>query len=109
MADRIRSKAAERTAAARLEELAGEKLKVRIVVPTGTLMRQWAQALREFPRDSLGGEERRRDIGMRGSGHTAPADRKYLIYVVNSARYELARQILAELRQGDTVFLIADE
>ncbi|MCI8515352.1 MAG: DEAD/DEAH box helicase [Hungatella sp.] len=97
------------TAAARLEELAGEKLKVRIVVPTGALMRQWAQALREFPRDSLGGEERRRDIGMRGSGHTAPADRKYLIYVVNSARYELARQILAELRQGDTVFLIADE
>lgn len=97
------------TAAARLEDLAGEKLKVRIVVPTGALMRQWAQALREFSKEGQKGEERRRDIGMRGCGHRAPSDRKYLIYVINSARYQLARQILEELRQGDTVFLIADE
>ena len=32
-----------------------------------------------------------------------------MIYVINSARYELARKILAELRGGEAVLLIADE
>lgn len=32
-----------------------------------------------------------------------------MIYVINSARYELARQILAELKNGYAVLLIADE
>ena len=35
-------------AAVRLEEALGQKLFVKIVVPTGSLLRQWNQALREF-------------------------------------------------------------
>ena len=49
------------------------------------------------------------DIGLCGGGRKASAEHKYMIYVVNSARYTLARQILANLRQGRPVFLIADE
>ena len=36
-------------AAYRLQETLPCELKVKIVVPTGALMRQWNQALREFP------------------------------------------------------------
>lgn len=101
------------TAAARLEYLVGTKLHVKIVVPTGALMRQWEQAVRNFWKDIRGdwdpdrGEGKR--IGLRGNGHNDPEDCPYMIYVINSARYQLARQILKELRQGETVFLIADE
>ena len=131
-------------AAYQLEETLPCELKVKIVVPTGALMRQWNQALREFlaaagdgdcggadpggSRDgggagdcagkrgagngagSGGAEPSARDeIGMRGSGFKMPADRRYMIYVINSARYELARQILSDLKEGCAVLLIADE
>lgn len=101
------------TAADRLEKLLGQELHVKIVVPTGALMRQWDRALREHLISSYG--EKRPPasmhglIGLRGSGHQADPDCRYMIYVINSARYELARQILAELRRGDAVLLIADE
>lgn len=93
------------TAAARLEYLTGQKLHVKIVVPTGTLMRQWSKAVKEFLQAFVGEEL----VGLRGGGYKSSPDRRYMIYVINSARYELARQILAELRRGDFVFLIADE
>lgn len=125
------------TAAARLEKMLAQDLHVKIVVPTGALMRQWDRALREFltdhqtssdeecpPRqhmdqgmpsgDTLSGKERpsrsfRGLIGLRGGGCKSEPDLKYMIYVINSARYELARQILAEIREGEAVLLIADE
>lgn len=124
------------TAAARLEKRLDQDLHVKIVVPTGALMRQWDRALREFPTDcdTLPSEAcpSRRDmdygkpsggdgsagtparslrglIGLRGGGYKAEPDCKYMIYVINSARYELARQILAEIRRGEAVLLIADE
>ncbi len=85
-------------------------LRIKIVVPTGGLMRQWYGALREFlserEEDSI---SLRKKIGLRGGGRKDPEDRKYMIYVINSARYELARRILSELQRGETVFLIADE
>lgn len=97
-------------AAACLEDLAGERLRVRIVVPTNALMRQWSQALKEFFREVYGSENgAKRRFGLRGGGYKDSPDCQYMIYVVNSARYELARQVLAELRRGETVFLIADE
>ncbi len=119
-------------AAYRLQETLPCELKVKIVVPTGALMRQWNQALREFPAavpkggenlngrngaepDARGGIDMRGgigmwdDIGMRGSGFKTPADRRYMIYVINSARYELARQIISDLKSGSAVLLIADE
>lgn len=103
------------TVARRLEKTLDGKLHVKIVVPTAALMRQWNRELRQFLANSdFSGESMalgslQGEIGMRGGGCKDSADRKYMIYVINSARYELARQILAELRRGEAVFLIADE
>lgn len=86
----------------RLDHRLHGNLRVRIVVPTSALMRQWNRALQEYLNI-------RSDIGLRGAGSKSTPDRKYMIYVINSARYELARQILSEVRQGENVLLIADE
>jgi len=103
-------------AAGKLEKALGRRLYVKIVVPTGALMQQWYKALREYLPDSReeDGEpgesgHLRRKIGLRGSGRKDPPGRRYMIYVINSARYELARQILSQLRDGLAVLLIADE
>lgn len=107
------------TAARRLEKTLDQKLHIKIVVPTGALMRQWNRDLREFlsvpapcmdsGRLKNAGEAFRDKIGMRGGGFKSSTDCQYMIYVINSARYELARQILSELKKGDAVLLIADE
>ena len=98
------------TAMSRLERQLGGRLRVKIVVPTGALMRQWKQALQEHLTDGLQIQTAvRSGIGLRGAGFKCASDCKYMIYVINSARYELARQILGELRQGENVLLIADE
>lgn len=94
------------TAASELEKREGPSLRVKIVVPTAALMKQWSSALQMWNENA---PEMQRAIGLRGGGGNTPADRKYMIYVVNSARYELARQILEELRGGKKVLLIADE
>lgn len=95
----------------RLQKEQNNRLKVKIVVPTGALMRQWNLALRDFLTAAGDSDpaSMRNEIGMRGSGYKMPADRRYMIYVINSARYELARQILSDLENGDSVLLIADE
>ncbi len=97
----------------RLDEQHEGRLRVKIVVPTKELMRQWERTLREFLKEEGGVEIKDRsfsgNIGLRGGGRKGRTDCKYMIYVINSARYELARQILTELRGGERVFLIADE
>ena len=95
------------TAIARLEQQLGQKLQVRIVVPTAALMRQWNRDLREFLSHTC--KDFRKEIGMRGGGTRPGPICHYMIYVINSARYELARQILAELKRGEMVLMIADE
>lgn len=101
------------TAADRLEQMAEAELRVRIVVPTATLMWQWHHTLRDFcdkkyARQDVGRESGKL-IGLRGAGYRDASNCRYMIYVINSARYELARQILSELREGKAVLLIADE
>lgn len=93
------------TAADRLSQRTDLDLRVKIVVPTGTLLHQWNRALRTF----LHEKGLQKQIGLRGCGYKSPIDCSYMIYVINSARYELARQILSELREGKSVLLIADE
>lgn len=101
------------TAVSRLEQQLGQQLRVKIVVPTSTLMRQWNRTLLEFlsrsHKERISALELRKEIGMRGGGARPGPIRHYMIYVINSARYELARQILTELKRGEMVFLIADE
>lgn len=93
------------TAADRLSQRTDLDLRVKIVVPTGALMHQWNRALRAF----LGKKDTHAQIGLRGGGYKSSPDCDYMIYVINSARYELARQILSELREGKSILLIADE
>lgn len=93
------------TAADRLSQRADLDLHVKIVVPTGTLLHQWNRTLRAF----LNEKGIQKQIGLRGGGYKSSPDCDYMIYVINSARYELARQILSELRAGKSVLLIADE
>lgn len=76
----------------KLRQACEEDLWVAIVVPTRALMMQWSRLLQS-----------------RFWEEDVPASPAYRIYVVNSARYQLARRILAKLRDGETVFLIADE
>ncbi|NBJ91790.1 DEAD/DEAH box helicase [Parablautia muri] len=101
------------TAAQRLEKRLSQNLHVKIVVPTSALMRQWHRDLTEFLSDSPKGNapasNLHKEIGLRGGGFKASPDCKYMIYVINSARYELARQILTELKRGEAILLIADE
>ncbi|MEY8427470.1 DEAD/DEAH box helicase family protein [Lachnospiraceae bacterium 46-15] len=53
-------------AAARLEKQQNRSLRVKIVVPTAALMRQWNRALREFLEDSGRDSEEWGEIGLRG-------------------------------------------
>lgn len=94
-------------AIARLENrLAAEHagaLKIKIVVPKVFLAHQWAQNLQKelsVPR---------KDIGLYCGTHKDLPTRKYMIYVVNSARYALSRHILADNQNGCPILLIADE
>ena len=89
-------------AADQLEQHLGQMLFVRIVVPTSALLRQWHNSLKSHL-ETYGKRETNARIGIRGSGHKSSSDCKYMIYVINSARYELARQLLAELRDGKSV------
>lgn len=101
------------TAVQRLEKRLSQNLHVKIVVPTSALMRQWHRDLKEFlsnsPKENPPASTLHKEIGLRGGGFKASPDCKYMIYVINSARYELARQILTELKRGEAVLLIADE
>lgn len=89
-----------------LKNYGSGRLRVKVVVPGKSLLSQWRHALEELlcdnSHDSL-------SIGICGGGQNTQAEQQYMIYVINSARYRLARQILHELKDGYTVLLIADE
>lgn len=97
------------TAADRLSRRTDLDLRVKIVVPTSALMHQWNRALKAFLIQKGVQKNAQQLIGLRGGGYRPSPDCRYMIYVINSARYELARQILSELRGGKSVLLIADE
>jgi DNA or RNA helicases of superfamily II len=79
------------------------ELKVKIVVPKVFLVNQWVKSLQE---DLAVSHD---DIGIYYGMHKDPSTRKYMVYVVNSARYTLARHLLADYQQGSSILLIADE
>ena len=78
-------------------------LRVRIVVPTIPLANQWYQSLlhnasceEELP-------------GVIGGGSCEDSSRRFLIYIVNTARTTLSKHILKDLALNHHVFLICDE
>lgn len=91
------------TAAQQLNRKLRQNLRVKIVVPTKALQRQWEQALKTYFFVSPG------EISLMGGGHSAVSGRPYTICLIQSARYQLARQILGELREGRNVLMLADE
>ncbi|MCI8895502.1 MAG: DEAD/DEAH box helicase family protein [Lachnospiraceae bacterium] len=86
-----------------------DRLRVKVVVPKKSLLPQWKQALAALKTSCRSGKAGQPGIGICGGGRTSPSEADYMLYVINSARYRLARQILWELREGYTVLLIADE
>ena len=78
-------------------------LYIRIVVPTIPLAEQWKQAL-------IRSAEEEADLpGFFGGMRKDPADRRYMIYIINSARFGLSRHIRADLAVHRHVLLIVDE
>jgi superfamily II DNA or RNA helicase len=78
-------------------------LKIKIIVPKIFLANQWLKVLRS---DFGIAEE---DIGIFSGLRKDPTNRKYMIYVINTARYNLTNHILEDFKKGISVFLIADE
>ncbi|MHB8072261.1 DEAD/DEAH box helicase [Desulfosporosinus fructosivorans] len=78
-------------------------LKIKIVVPKVFLANQWAKSLQDDLAVS------KDNIGVYFGLHKDPPSRKYMIYVVNSARATLSQHILDDYYQGSSIFLIADE
>lgn len=87
------------------EQIGMSHLRIKIVVPTSSLLTQWASSILNF----FDGSISRRDIGLYYSGRRDTPDRPFMIYVINSARYSIARHIIKDFEDGYTVFLIADE
>ena len=107
---------------ARKLEQEGKKLRVRIVVPTNWLARQWKSVLEEQLEEiseavwtsedtPAGWQERiyREGVSILGGGRKDPCSRACTIYVVNSARYTITRHIKEDILAGYEVLLIADE
>ncbi len=81
----------------------GKRLKICIVVPKTFLLKHWREAfLRE-------GVAVRNDTGVYCGSHKDNPSRSVMIYLLNSARYTLARRVLADIRAGWNVLLIVDE
>jgi len=78
-------------------------LKVKIVVPKNFLMYQWHGMLMA----ELG--FLREDIGFFSGTHKSTPDKQVMLYVINSARNVLARQIVEDTTLGHKVLLVADE
>ena len=78
-------------------------LKIKIVVPKVFLANQWVKSLQEDLAVA------KAEIGVYSGLHKDPPTRKYMIYVVNSARYTLSRHLLDDYHNGNSILLIADE
>ncbi len=81
----------------------GETLSVRVVLPKTFLLAQWRAV---FLRENV---FERSEIGLWGGGRKDAPSRPGTLYVLNSARYALARHILADIQSGRHVLLIVDE
>ncbi len=93
---------AARLLQAKLEN-SGKRLKICVVVPKTFLLKHWRDALlRE-------GVAVRSDIGLYCGSRKDDHSRRVMIYLLNSARYTLARRILENIRAGWNVLLIVDE
>ena len=81
-------------------------LRVMIIVPTIPLALQWGTVLRRwFPKLTHGSKS----LGYYYGEVKSSPDCRFMVYVINSARYSLARHAHHALKAGNRVLLIADE
>ena len=93
-------------AMAKLREQYQDQLRIRIVVPTITLARQWLKELiRFFPEMEFAWKT----IGFYYGQVKSDPDRQIMIYVINSARSVLSAHILQDMNHNKHVFLVCDE
>jgi len=78
-------------------------LRVKIIVPKIFLAGQWLNALI----DALGAK--RGEIGLYYGNIKENENRKYMIYVLNSARYSISSHIINDYKNNCRVMLICDE
>ncbi|MDY6391979.1 MAG: DEAD/DEAH box helicase [Bacilli bacterium] len=78
-----------------------ENTRIKIVVPTVALAKQWKKDILSFGLAERVGE-------WHGDKHSA-GDMRFMIYVCDSARYALCSHALRDMREGKSVFLICDE
>ena len=88
-----------------IEKYGRDRLRIKIIVPTASLLTQWTSAILTF----FDGAVTRRDIGIYYSGHKSAPEHLFMVYVINSARYSAARHVIKDINCGYTVFFIADE
>ena len=78
------------------------KLKIKIIIPRLFLIWQWMESLHtvlQIPTEEIGVY----------SGSRKDTTRKYMIYVINSARESFAKHVREDFASGCPVLLIADE
>jgi len=85
-----------------LEAITDKELRVKIIVPQTFLAFQWKDEVKRQL------DAQTADIGIY-YGKRKDSCRKYMVYVINSARYSLARHIMSDIGNGCAVLLIADE
>lgn len=93
-------------AAKKLQEDLTGKLQVKIIVPKQFMVAQWKAALLNH-QETFG--VRKDEIGSYSGLHKDTPDKRYMIYVVNSARYKLSSHVAENLKKGEPVLIIADE
>ena len=94
------------SAAQRLQESLEGKLQVKIIVPKQFMVAQWTASLLDY-KETFGIEKG--EIGNYSGLNKDNPNKRYMIYVINSARYKLSVHIAENLKRGEPVLIIADE
>ena len=94
------------SAAQRLQQSLKGKLQVKIIVPKQFMVAQWTESLLTY-KETFGIQKG--EIGNYSGLNKDDPAKRYMIYVVNSARYKLSIHIAENLKRGEPVLIIADE
>ena len=84
-------------------------LRIRIIVPTISLVSQWKKSIDSYFNERPEESDRSVTIGVYHGGQKDSVQNDITIYVINSARYTICHHILSDFKQQHPVFLICDE
>ena len=87
-----------------IREVFDGNLRIKIVVPTISLLFQWKKEIIQFF-----GKEYEDEIALFYGGSKGKEKAIFSIYVVNSARHIISKAIINDIKRGQKVMFIADE